>query len=143
MRKQIFTRIRKTLAVLMLVSLIMFLTAASASAVPYKSTSSYQRGYQAGAQDSYNDGYNDGKDDCLKYGRIGALKKIRAPVVSDHWNKNYKRGFRAGYNNRYLIGYHYGRYGCLKKNSSCWTPVRRCGELLKSKQMSLNFNSKS
>jgi len=115
MRKQIFTRIRKKLVIVMLVSLILFVTATSASALSYKDTSAYKLGLKAGSLDGYRIGHSDGVTDCLEHGKNGVLTKILKPLINSKWTRNYLLGYTHGYYNKYHIGYHDARFGCLQK----------------------------
>jgi hypothetical protein len=111
MRKKTFPRITKTLGVLVFVSLIMFLTATSASA---SNVSEYQKGYNLGFKTGHNAGINAGKEVCLKHGQNGVLTKIPAPIVKKYWTKNYKNGYIKGFKKGYIHGYNETRYKCLK-----------------------------
>ena len=115
MGKQRYERIKKTLSVLLLVSFIIFVTDASASAKQINVPRNYQTGYHEGAQDGYKVGYNNGYEDCLKYGKEGVLKKVPAPAIKYNRSKNYNRGYKVGFKNGYLAGYNKGRFKCLKK----------------------------
>jgi len=145
MGKQKFTSLTKTLGVLLLVSFIMFVTDASASAVAEQggrnSTPSalhsilvpasihigkennnagygsrdYKVGSQAGAQNGYKEGYNAGLEDCFKNGRQRVLKKVNSPKINDKWTGNYKKGYSDSFNKGYLKGYSDARFKCLKK----------------------------
>jgi hypothetical protein len=117
MRKQIFTRIRKTLAIVVLVSLILFVTAASASATEVKYTYAYKLGSKAGSLDGYRTGHSDGVRDCLEHGKKGVLTEIPKPLINSKWTRNYLLGYTYAYYNKYHIGYNDGRFGCLQKNS--------------------------
>jgi hypothetical protein len=115
MRKKIFTRIRKKLAIVMLVSLILFVTATSASAISYKDAYAYKLGLKAGSLEGYRTGHSDGVTDCIEYGKNGVLKKIPKPLIDIKWSRNYSLGYTDGYYNKYHIGYSDGRFGCLQK----------------------------
>jgi hypothetical protein len=94
MKKQTFNRIKKTLGVLLLVSLIMFVTSAAASA----------ENVNVSPRDGYEDGYKDGSkvgyEDCLKHGKQGVLTKISTPPnIKDKDDiEKYKQGYVNGYN---------------------------------------------
>src|SRR5665811_1927650 len=99
MEKQTFTKITKILSFLLLVSFIMSVTAASASAISVKGPRDYQIGYRTGSQYGYKVGHHDGYEDCLKYGQTGVLTHIPAPAIKNdwtknNWTKNYKRGYK-------------------------------------------------
>jgi len=111
MRKQIFTRIRKTLAILVLVSLITLLTAASASA---STLSDYQNGYKLGFQIGYKVGYNAGNEDCLTNGKNGVLTKIPVPTINKNWNKSFTNGHKVGFKKGFIAGYNKARFKCLE-----------------------------
>jgi flagellar biosynthesis/type III secretory pathway protein FliH len=113
MGNQTFSRIRKILGVLLLVSLILFVTASSASAK--LSNKDYQTGYQAGTKDGYKVGYNAGHEDCLKHGQNGVLTKIPDPTVKDQWTKSYIKGYKEAFKKAYVSGYNNARFKCLKK----------------------------
>ena len=113
MRKQTFSRKRKVLCILLLVSLIVFVTASPASAKQVNKD--YKSGYQAGTEGGYKIGKVAGNEDCLKHGSNGVLTKIPAPAINDQWTKNYKRGYKLGFKNGYLAGYKSIRFDCLKK----------------------------
>jgi hypothetical protein len=115
MRKQIFTRIRKALIVLSLVTLILFVTAASASAISYKDTPVYKSGLEDGSLDGYHAGHSDGVRDCLENGKKGVIREIPKPLIDSKWSRNYLLGYTYSYYNEYQIGYHDGRFGCLQK----------------------------
>jgi len=117
MGKQTFTKITKILSFLLLVSFIMSVTAASASAISVKGPRDYQIGYRAGSQYGYKVGHHDGYEDCLKYGQKGVLTHIPAPAIKNDWTKNYKRGYKGGYKKGYIAGYNDGRYKCLQKET--------------------------
>ena len=76
MGKQTFMKITKILSVLLLVSFIMSVTAASASAISVKGPRDYKIGYRAGSQYGYTVGHHAGYEDCLKYGQTGVLTHI-------------------------------------------------------------------
>jgi flagellar biosynthesis/type III secretory pathway protein FliH len=111
MRKQIFTRMRKTLAILELVCLIMFLTAASASA---SNDSDYKKGYDLGFKVGYKVGFNAGNEDCHKYGQQGILKKIPKIKVKDYWPKSFTEGCKKGFKAGFVAGYNKARFKCLE-----------------------------
>jgi hypothetical protein len=115
MGKQTFMKITKVLSVLLLVSFIMSVTAASASAISVKGPRDYKIGYRAGSQYGYTVGHHAGYEDCLKYGQTGVLTHIPAPAIKNNWTKNYKRGYKEGYKKGYITGYNKWRYKCLKK----------------------------
>jgi flagellar biosynthesis/type III secretory pathway protein FliH len=114
MRKKTFSRMRKILGILLFVSLIVFVTAASASAKTVNND--YQTGYQAGNQAGYKVGYDAGNQDCLKHGKNGVLTKVPAPAISKNWTKSYTKGFKKGFKEGYLAGYKSMRFKCLKKD---------------------------
>ena len=116
MGKQIFKKINETskiLGVLLLVSFIIFVKAASASTESVDAN--YRAGYQAGIQQGYKVGYDDGLKDCSVHGKNAVLTKISDPVIKDGWKDNYKTGYKKGYNEGYLASYSKGRFKCLKK----------------------------
>jgi flagellar biosynthesis/type III secretory pathway protein FliH len=116
MEKQTFKKINKTskiLGILLLVSFIIFVKAASASVESVDAN--YRAGYQAGIQPGYKVGYDDGLKDCSVHGQNAVLTKISDPVIKDEWTDNYKTGYKKGYNEGYLAGYSKGRFKCLKK----------------------------
>ena len=116
MRKQTSNKIKKTLSVLLLVSFIMFVTAASVNAKNVNNSHlSYEGGYAKGYLDSYKNGYNAGHQDCLKYGKQGIITKIPDPVIKDNWTKDYAKDYTDGFKKGYISGYDSGRYTCLKK----------------------------
>ena len=117
MGKQTFTKITKILSFLLLVSFIMSVTAASASAISVKGPRDYQIGYRASSQYDYKVGHHDGYEDCLKYGQKGVLTHIPAPAIKNDWTKNYKRGYKGGYKRGYIAGYNDERYKCLLKET--------------------------
>lgn len=117
MGKQTFTKITKILSFLLLVSFIMSVTAASASAISVKGPRDYQIGYRAGSQYGYKVGHHGGYEDCLKYGQKGVLTHIPAPAIKNDWTKNYKRGYKGGYKRGYIAGYNDERYKCLQKGN--------------------------
>jgi flagellar biosynthesis/type III secretory pathway protein FliH len=98
---------------MLLVSLILFVTASSASAK--LSNKDYQTGYQAGTKEGYNVGYNAGHEDCLKHGKTGVLTKISDPTINKKWTKSYTKGFKKGFKEGYIAGYNSMRFKCLKK----------------------------
>lgn len=137
MRKQTFNRRKKILSILLLLSIMMSVTTALASAKnisnphsDYKTgskddakngykvgygTRDYKIGSQAGAQEGYKLGYKAGNEDCLKHGQIGVLTKIPAPDIKDKWTNNYKTGYNEGFKKGYTAGYNNSRYRCLQK----------------------------
>jgi hypothetical protein len=126
MGKQKFTRLTKTLSVLLLVSFIMFVTAASASANAHDRDASASETNGHGSRDSkigslsssqygYKEGYNAGLEDCLKHRQEGVLTKMTEPEINNKWPRNYKINYRKGFNKEYLNGYNDARFNCLKK----------------------------
>jgi flagellar biosynthesis/type III secretory pathway protein FliH len=116
MGEQTFNKKNKTskiLGVLLLVSFIIFVKAASASTESLDAN--YRAGYQAGVQQGYKIGYADGLKDCSVHGQNTVLTKISDPVIKDEWTENYKTGYKKGYNEGYLTNYSKGRFKCLKK----------------------------
>jgi flagellar biosynthesis/type III secretory pathway protein FliH len=108
-----FTRTRKILGVLLLVSLVVFVTVSSASAKQVNGN--YQTGYQAGSKAGYKVGYNAGHEDCLKHGQNGVLTKIPSPAIKDKWSKSYTKGYKEAFKKAYISGYNKARFKCLKK----------------------------
>jgi hypothetical protein len=116
MGKQTPNRIKKILSVLLLVSFVIFVTAASASARNVNiSPPGSKGGYDAGYQNGYKSGYDIGHQDCLKYGKKGTLTKIPAAFIKDNWTEKYKKDYKDGFKIGYISGYHSERYKCLKK----------------------------
>ena len=121
-----YCRLTKTLGVLLLVSFIMFVNAASESANAHDrdASASETNGYGSrdskigslsGSQYGYKEGYNAGLEDCLKHGREGVLTKITDPEINDKWTGKHKRSYREGFNKGYFNGYNDARFKCLKK----------------------------
>ena len=126
MDKQKFTRLTKTLSVLLLFSFIMFVTATSASANVYDKDASASETNGHGSRDSkidslsvsqygYKEGYNAGLEDCLKHRKEGVLTKMTEPEINNKWTRNYKISYTKGFNKGYLNGYNDARFKCLKK----------------------------
>lgn len=108
MENKKLTKIKKTLAILLVLCFTLSVIAAPATAA------SNNKGYK----DGYNKGYKDGKKqsdkDCKQYGSMENLLKIPAPVLKDSWKKSYKNSYRKGYEKGYIDGYNGNRYLCLK-----------------------------
>jgi len=111
MRKRKYTRITKTLAFLVLVSLIMFLTVTSASASTDKD---YQDGYKIGFKIGLKVGQKAGNEDYLKYGHEGVLKKIPGIKVKNDWTESYKKGIKKGFKKGFIYAYNKARFKCLE-----------------------------
>jgi hypothetical protein len=112
MSKQSFAKMKKALGILVLVSVIMFLTVGNVSA---STNQDYQDGYKAGYQAGQKIGTEAGKEDCLKYGKEGVLKKIPTAKVKSYWTDSYKKGYKKGFKKGYVSAYNSVRFECLKK----------------------------
>ena len=92
MGKQIFDRIKKTMAVLLLVLFVVSVTAAAASAT--------QAEYDKGFKDGMRVGYKDGLAQCKKdQPKPFAAKAMRASL------SDYDRGYAEGYDQGFQRGY--------------------------------------
>ena len=109
MRNKKFDRIKKTLAILLIVCFTLSVTVASVSAAD-NDKSGYMDGYYKG----YKDGKKQGQKDCKQYGSRENLAKIPSPLNKDSWTKSYKNSYNAGYKKGYLDGYNGNRYICLR-----------------------------
>lgn len=112
MKKQTFIRRTRTIGVLLLLSLIMFVTAASATETT--ASSDYQKGYVLGFHKGYNVGYIDGYKVCLEHGRNGVLTKIPDPVVNKNWSPSFTNGYKVGFKKGFIAGYNNARFKCLQ-----------------------------
>ncbi len=98
MGEQTFGRIKKTLAILLLVSFVMSLTcmAVSASTQDYKDgcKAGYKAGYTAGKERGYADGYADGSKTAREMG----IKHANAGYADQSFSsEDYRRGYKACY----------------------------------------------
>lgn len=143
MRNKKFDRIKKTLAILLVLCFVLSVTAASVSA---DDSSKYgknkedfrddsnnygknkedlrddshnygknKEGFREGYQDGYKDGKTQGQKDCEKYGIKEIIQKIPTPFNKYSWTKYSKENYNEGYKRGYLEGYSKSRYTCLKK----------------------------
>jgi uncharacterized membrane protein len=108
MRNKKFDRMKKTLAILLVLCFALSVTVASASAADNKD--GYNKGYNKG----YQDGKIKGQKDCKKYGSKETLSKIPSPPNEYGWTKYYKDNYNEGYEKGYIESYNRIRYDCLK-----------------------------
>ena len=109
MRNKKFDRIKKTLAVLLVLCFALSVTVTSANAAD-NSKNGYNDGYNKG----YKDGKNQSQKDCEKYGSRENISKIPDPSNKDSWTRYYKDSYNTGYKKGYIDGYNGNRYSCLK-----------------------------
>ena len=119
-----FGRIKKTLAVLLMLCFTLSITAASAEASDDSNgyNDGYYKGYDDGCNKGHDDGYNKGHDDgkiqgekdCKQYGSKENLSKIPSPALKSDWDISYKTSYGEGYTKGYIEGYNKNRYSCLK-----------------------------
>ena len=112
--KYLLMKMKKILGILLAISFVISVTAASANANPIKNIHIYQLGYNVGAKAGYKAGFDAGRQDCIKYRQKGATTKIPNPVNKACWSKDYTAGYNLGFKHSFLNGYNKGRYGCLK-----------------------------
>jgi opacity protein-like surface antigen len=109
---QTIHRVKKTLAVLLLVLFAVLLTFTAANAQVSPTPDCYQSGNYSGYQKGYSDGFDIGYR-CL-------IPSIHYPTPPDDQictgsNKTaFDNGFRAGYEVGYNTGYNAGRQLCFK-----------------------------
>jgi hypothetical protein len=111
MRNKKFDRIKKTLAILLILCFALSVTAASVSAA---GNSKDKDGYSDGYKKGYNDGKKQGDKDCEEYGSTENLSKVPIPSSKDSWTIYYKSSYNTGYKKGYIDGYNGNRYKCLK-----------------------------
>ncbi len=114
LNKCLLMKMKKILGILLAISFVISVTAASANADSINNIHIYKQGYNAGAKAGYKAGFDAGGQDCIKYKHKGATTKIPNPVNKACWSKDYKIGYNSGFKNSFLDGYNKGRYGCLK-----------------------------
>ena len=112
--KCLLMKMKKILGILLAISFVISVTAASANASPIKNIHIYQLGYNVGAKAGYKAGFDAGRQDCIKYRQKGATTKIPNPLCKASWSKDYTAGYKLGFKNSFLTGYNKGRYRCLK-----------------------------
>lgn len=114
MRNRKFDRIKRSLAILLVLCFALSLSVVSASAA---GNSNYVMTGD-GHTDGYNKGYEDGKTqaqlECEQYGSTSTLSKIPSPYNDYSWSKQYTDDYNKGYVSGYIDGYNKTRYGCLK-----------------------------
>jgi opacity protein-like surface antigen len=109
---QTIHRVKKTLAVLLLVLFVVLLTFTTASAKVSPTPDCYQSGNDSGYQKGYSDGFDIGYQ-CL-------IPSIHYPTPPYNQfctgsNKNaFNNGFRAGYGVGYNTGHNAGAQFCLQ-----------------------------
>ena len=115
MKNTAFDKIKKTLAILLILCFVLSVTAAVANAGESskygKNKDAYKKGYNKG----YKDGKRQSKKDCRQYGSKEILHKIPDAIVKSSWTKEYKESYTRGYEKGYIEGYNRNRYACLKK----------------------------
>lgn len=115
MRNKRFDRLKKTLAILLVVCFTLSVTVTSVNAADedekYKDAKGYIEGYEAG----YKEGKEQGDKDCEQYGSIENLSKIPSPTNETNWTEEYTDSYNIGYKKGYIDGYSGSRYECLKK----------------------------
>ena len=112
--KYLLMKMKKILGILLAISFVISVTAATVNANPIKNIHIYQLGYNVGAKAGYKAGFDAGRQDCIKYRQKGATTKIPNPVNKACWSKDYTAGYNLGFKHSFLNGYNKGRYGCLK-----------------------------
>jgi PKD repeat protein len=91
MRKQIFDRTKKVMAIFILVFFVASVTAATASA----SQQDYNRGYRDGTRDGFKYGFEQCKKDQPK------AMSIKSMAIMDDYAKGYGDGYRKGFDDGY------------------------------------------
>jgi hypothetical protein len=103
-----FDRIKKTLAVLLMLCFTLSITAVLAEA------GDDSNGYNDGYNKGYSDGKIQGEKDCKQYGSRENLSKIPLPPVKNSWSVSYGDDYLKGHKEGYVDGYNRNRYICLK-----------------------------
>jgi flagellar biosynthesis/type III secretory pathway protein FliH len=114
MRNKKIDRMKRNLAILLLLGFALSVTAASASAADNINHGKSQKGYIDGYNKGYEDGKIQGQKDCEQYGITDILSKIPSPYNEYSWLKDYRDSYNIGYEKGYIDGYNQIRYGCLK-----------------------------
>ncbi|WP_048170416.1 hypothetical protein [Methanosarcina siciliae] len=114
MKTKRFDRSKKTLAILLLLSFVLSVTAALGSADDNINYGKSKDGYEDGHSKGYEDGKIQGQNDCEQYGGTEVLNKIPTPVNQLSWTKDYIESYNKGYKDGYLDSYSKSRYECLK-----------------------------
>jgi len=108
--KQVFDRMKRTIAILLVVCFLVSLTATavSASTQDYKDgcKAGYKAGYDAGEKKGYADGYADGSETARELTAYKALiSKEKETFSSEDYRKGYRACYPKGYENGYKKGY--------------------------------------
>jgi len=115
MENTAFDKIKKALAILLMLCFILSVTAAVASAGDNSKYGKNKEAYKKGYNKGYKDGKKQGKKDCKQYGSKEVLQKIPNAVIKLSWTKGYRESYSKGYKDGYIEGYNQKRYECLKK----------------------------
>jgi flagellar biosynthesis/type III secretory pathway protein FliH len=110
-----FDRIKKTIAILLLLCFVLSVTVASVSAADNSESGKNKDGYKAGYNKGYKDGKKQGQKDCDQYGIREILQKIPTPFNKYSWTKYFTERYNKGYKGGFIDGYSQSRYKCLKK----------------------------
>ena len=110
MGKKKFSRVTKTLAILLALCFVLSVTVASVNAATFEHGNRFNDHsdrYGQGYENGYAKGQNDGNKQCNQLGSKDNLQKIPSPF---NQGKDYSESFKQGY----LKGYNEKRYSCLK-----------------------------
>lgn len=108
MRNKKSDRIKKSLAILLIICFAFSVIAAPANAAENN------KGYKDGYKKGYRDGKSQGHKDCNQYGSRDTLSKIPSPPSKSSWTSQYINSFNEGYKKGFIDGYNENRYNCLK-----------------------------
>jgi hypothetical protein len=114
MRNKRFDRIKKALAILLVLCFALSVTAVSASAADNSNCGENGYGYKDGYNKGNEDGKIQGQKDCEQYGSKETLLKIPSPLNEFGWSKYYRDNYNCGYEKGYVDAYNRIRYDCLK-----------------------------
>jgi len=110
-----FKKIKKTLAILLILCFVLSVTVAEASAAGNSKYGKGKDGYRIGYNQGYKDGKIQGQKDCKKYGIRDILQKMSPPPIKESWTKYFKVRYNKGYTRGFVEGYSQSRYNCLQK----------------------------
>lgn len=114
MRNKKFDRLKKTIAILLVLCFALSVTVVSASAADNRNCGENEYGYKDGYNKGYEDGKIHGQKDCEQYGSKDALSKIPSPPDKYGWTKYYRDNYKCGYEKGFIGSYNQIRYNCLK-----------------------------
>ena len=110
-----FDKIKKTLAILLVLCFVLSVTAAAASAAKNSENGKDKDGYKDGYDKGYNDGKIQGQKDCRQHGVRDIPQKIPNPHTEDRWTKDFKGRYKEAYKLGFINGYSQSRYKCFKE----------------------------